>query len=230
MSKALVVLSGGQDSTTCLAWALTQFDEVHAITFRYGQKHAVELESAKKVAEMLGVASHEIVDVGPILKGTSPLVNPEYQVESYAGADVLPGGLEKTFVPGRNMLFLVLAGNRAYNLGCTNLVTGVCEEDFGGYPDCRQVFINSMENALVDGLAIDNDDPMAQMTIHTPLMHLTKKETVERALALPGCMEALAYSHTCYNGQVPPCGTCHACLLRSKGFAEAGVVDPLLAK
>lgn len=226
MSKCLVVLSGGQDSTTCLAWAKQQFDEVHAVTFDYGQRHSREINAAVTVAEMLGATSHEIVCVPDILKGTSPLVNKGEVVESYANADVLPGGLEKTFVPMRNMLFLVIAANRATCLGIDNLVTGVCQEDFGGYPDCRQSFITPTQLAINEALFLTPEEMTFQ--IHTPLMDLTKKASVELAVSLPGCMEALAFTHTCYNGENPPCGHCHACLLRSRGFAEAGIPDPLV--
>lgn len=224
MNKVLVILSGGQDSTTCLFWAKKHFDEVHAITFNYGQRHLVEIEAARDIARMAHVASHEVLYLGKnILAGTSPLTNPDFEVEKYASADVLPGGLEKTFVPGRNILFLTIAANRAYCLGAKNMVTGVAQEDFGGYPDCRAMFIHKQEQALQAGLDFG-------LMVHTPLMHLTKAETVTMAQNLPGCMEALAYSHTCYDGQVPPCGKCHACLLRARGFKQAGVIDPLVAR
>lgn len=227
MSKALVVLSGGQDSTTCLFWAKAHFDEVEAVTFNYGQRHRVEIQSAIKVAELAGV-KHEIVDVGPILAGSSPLVSGN-TLETYASADVLPGGLEKTFVPGRNAMFAVLAANRAYAARANAVVLGVSQEDYGGYPDCRIEFIRAMEAALNLGLRYDDADEF-KLTIETPVIYLDKKHTVELAMSLPGCMEALAYSHTCYAGQVPPCGSCHACLLRERGFALAGVQDPLVAR
>ena len=229
MKRCLVVLSGGQDSTTCLFWAKQVFDEVHAITFNYGQRHDREIQSAVEVAKMANVVTHEIIDMPAILKGTSPLVNSEEQVESYASADVLPGGLEKTFVPMRNMLFLTIAANRAICLGITNLVTGVCQEDFGGYPDCRQTFIDATQKAIVEALYLNPEDG-EKFEIHTPLMDLTKKETVELAAAIPGCMRALGWTHTCYNGDYPPCGHCHACLLRERGFKDAGVLDPLVVR
>lgn len=220
MSKALVVLSGGQDSTTCLYWAKARYDEIFAVTFDYGQRHSIEIEAAKAVAKMAGVVHHQIVKVGPILEGTSPLTNPNYQVEQYKDVESLPGGLEKTFVPGRNILFLTLAANRAYCLGADAIVTGVAQEDFGGYPDCREDFIKAMEYAVFKGLD-------CEITIETPLMHLSKRGTVDLARSLPGCMDALAHSHTCYNGHFPPCGKCHACLLRQKGFDLSGYDDPL---
>src|SRR6478736_2200945 len=151
-TKALVVLSGGQDSTTCLYWAKENFDEVHAITFNYGQKHAIEIQSAQKIAQMAGVASHEILEFpAGILKGSSPLVNPDSELEQYRDHGSLPGGLEKTFVPMRNQLFLTVAANRAYVLGITDLVTGVCQEDSGGYPDCTEDFILAVEDACCTG-------------------------------------------------------------------------------
>jgi 7-cyano-7-deazaguanine synthase len=220
--KALVVLSGGQDSTTCLYWALNNpnYSDVRTITFDYGQKHSVEIEAAQKIANLAGV-ENEIINIRDTLKGTSPLVNKDFEVEKYKDADSLPGGLEKTFVPSRNMLFLTIASNRAYIHDCSAIITGVSQEDFGGYPDCRQTFIDSMEKTFLTGL----EKPIK---IVTPLIDLNKKQTVELAVKLDGCMNALYFSHTCYEGEHPvPCGKCHACLLRQKGFDEAGVIDPI---
>lgn len=229
MSKALVILSGGQDSTTCLFYAKQRHDEVHAITFDYGQRHSVELKSAVSIAAMAGVKTHKVVRVGPILSGTSPLVNSNFQVDKYKDAQSLPGGLEKTFVPGRNALFLVLAANHAYDLRCNSVYTGVCGEDNGGYPDCRMDFIQSMQASINYGFRFDDNDPF-NLEICVPLMYLDKAESVHLAVSLPGCLEALAFSHTCYQGCVPPCGVCHACLLRSRGFDEAGITDPLVGR
>jgi 7-cyano-7-deazaguanine synthase len=222
MGKALVILSGGQDSTTCLFWAKREYDEVFALTFAYNQRHAIEIESARKIAAMAGV-KHEVMQLGHIFAGLSPLTDNSQEVARYKSAATLPGGLEATFVPGRNILFLAAAANRAYVLGCDDLVIGVSQEDFGGYPDCREEFIRNMEKALASGL----DRPIK---LATPLMFLGKKETVELAAQLPGCMQALAHSTTCYNGTQPPCLHCHACLLRVRGFKEAGVADPLLER
>lgn len=223
-TKALVILSGGQDSTTCLFWAKDNYDEVYAVTYDYGQKHAIEIESAKRVALLAGVQEHCVVHVGNILQGTSPLTNTSEKLEQYDSMFALPGGLEKTFVPGRNILFLTLAANHAYVRGIDVLVTGVCEEDFGGYPDCRNAFIKHMEMALVHGL----DKPA--LVIETPLMNLTKAASIHLAQKLPGCMHAMAYTHTSYDGQFPPVGNDHATLLRAKGFVEAGVADPLVCR
>ena len=229
--KALVVLSGGQDSTTCLFWAKSMFKEVHAVTYNYGQRHAIEIEAAKKVAELAGISDrHCIVDVGNILQGSSPLVSKE-TLEQYPDFNSLPGGLEKTFVPGRNMLFATLAANHAYARGIDRIVMGVCQEDFGGYPDCRLVFINAVEASVRTGFALSTEDPFYYFSIFTPLMHLSKAASVQLAINLEnGCYEALAYSHTSYDGQYPPVWHDHATLLRAKGFFEAGVPDPLIVR
>jgi 7-cyano-7-deazaguanine synthase len=245
----MVILSGGQDSTTCLFWAKHKIPgPLHAITFNYGQRHDREIESARYLARMAGVSSHEVLSLDgavgeriefgcpterlPILSGRSPLVNRSAQVGHYSSIKDLPGGVEPTFVPGRNALFLVLAANRAMMLPGAEegiiLITGVCEEDFGGYPDCRQRFIDSMAMSLTEALYIDGEN--AGVTILTPLMHLNKCETVKLATTLPGCMTALAYTHTCYDGEYPPNPSNHASLLRARGFAEAGVADPLIVR
>lgn len=229
-TRALVVLSGGQDSTTCLFWAGREFDEVHAVTFDYGQRHKIEIDSAIKIAQMAAVDSHEIIRLGDdILKGTSPLVSGE-QLEQYDDFHALPGGLEKTFVPMRNQLFLTVAANRAYCLGINEIVTGVCQEDSGGYPDCRQSFIDAFEVTSSRGTFTGERDTLSHLLVHTPLMNLTKAESVYLAQTLPGCMEALAYSHTSYDGAYPPTGHDHATLLRAKGFFEADVPDPLILR
>ncbi len=232
MKKALVVLSGGQDSTTCLFWAKQRFDVVHCITFNYGQRHQIELDAADTVASLADVlpTHHRFVTVGNILESTSPLVDQKAKLEKYKDAQSLPGGLEKTFVPGRNMLFAVLAANHAYALGITDIVMGVCEEDYGGYPDCRETFIIAVEKAIRAGFGYDDSDPFTAFEIHTPLMHMTKAESVEFAHSMPKCWEALAFTHTAYDGKYPPIGKDHASLLRAKGFEEAGLPDPLVLR
>lgn len=230
-TKALIVLSGGQDSTTCAFWAREQGFELHAITVDYGQKHIIELDAALAIGEKAGVRTHEVIALGKgVLKGTSPLVNPDEELAQYTDHGSLPGGLEKTFVPMRNQLFLTLAANRAYVLGCSVLITGVCQEDFGGYPDCRRVFINSLEYTCSMGTFTGQDGAPGPLQILTPLMDLTKAQSVDLALTLPGCYEAMAYSHTSYDGAYPPTGHDHATLLRAKGFEEANVPDPLVLR
>lgn len=230
MPNALVVLSGGQDSTTCLFWARQHYDEVHAITFDYGQRHVLEIEAARKVATMAGVATHTVVEVGPLLLSTSPLVDRSRELETYqdyASMDAIIGDrVELTFVPLRNAFFLTLAANHAVAMGCNALVTGVCQMDNANYPDCRAEFIHAQERALNEALGWPNH----ALTIATPLIYLSKAESIQLAQGLPGCMEALAYSHTCYAGEFPPCGKCHACVLREEGFRQAGVTDPLVER
>lgn len=239
-TKALVVLSGGQDSTTCLFWARENFDEVHAITFDYGQRHAIEIDAAKKVAALSGIASHEIVKVPDCLVSTSPLTSNselEQYENHYQMEGVIGDRVEKTFVPMRNTLFLTIAMNRAVALGVYALVTGICESDNANYPDCTENFRRKFETLANQSLGLyepgfyRNDkavDPY--FTINAPLMYCDKASTVKMAMELPGCMEALAYSHTSYDGNYPPTDMNHANVLRAKGFEDAGVPDPLVVR
>jgi 7-cyano-7-deazaguanine synthase len=219
----LVLLSGGQDSTTCLYCAKAVNDRIVALTINYGQRHQREIAAALKIADMAGANSHEIAIVPEILRGTSPLTDLSRKVHTYESADKLPGGLENTFVPARNVLFLTIAANRAYIEDCNAIYIGVSQEDYGGYPDCRQEFLTHMESSLASALE-------RPIKIVAPLINKNKKQTVLLAKQLEGCWDALAYSHTCYQGSLPPCGKCHACLLRARGFQEAGVPDPLLQR
>lgn len=227
MDKALVILSGGQDSTTCLFWALQKFPVVGALTFDYNQRHSLEIESAMLIANMANV-KHEILELGPILKGKSPLTNPEENLELYNNYDemdkIIGDRVELTFVPMRNMLFLTLAANRAVVGGYTHIVTGVCQQDNANYPDCREEFIANVETTIRSSLGNN------ELSIETPLMHLSKAESIRLAMTLPGCMEALAYSHTAYDGKFPPTSKDHASTLRAQGFLEAGVADPLVVR
>lgn len=212
MSKALVLFSGGQDSTTCLVWAKNRFDEIVAVTFDYGQRHDIELECAQKIAQQLGV-EHIIQDLD-VLNDLCPTALTRENIE-IAWSDNLPN----TFVPGRNLVFLSFAGIIAYQRGISDIVSGVCQTDFSGYPDCREHFIKSLEQTMK--LALDFG-----FVFHTPLMHLSKKETV-LLMRKHGGLKLLGHSHTCYEGKRPACGKCPACLLRIKGFLEAGIEDPL---
>jgi 7-cyano-7-deazaguanine synthase len=226
--KALVVFSGGQDSTTCLYWAFDKWgdENVKTISFDYGQRHSIELESAKFICNLAGM-EFDLIKTRNILRSVSPLVDSHVQMDLYNSVDEFEPGVQKTFVPGRNILFLTIAANIAYHHGAKNIVVGVCEEDFGGYYDCRQEFVTSMQKALNQGLFGKDQG----LVLHAPLMYLDKKRTVELALDLgPRCIEALGYSHTCYEGEFPPCGKCHSCLLRARGFKEARVIDPLLER
>lgn len=217
--RALVVLSGGQDSTTCLYWAMHRFgaERVATVTFDYGQRHRVELECARTIAGHAGV-SNAIVPIDTFAAlGGNALTDDAIDV---GAADRRAPDLPNTFVPGRNLIFLTFAAAFAWQRGIRHLVTGVAQTDYSGYPDCRETTIESLQETLRLGLDAD-------VTIHTPLMHRSKKETVELAVEL-GALEAMGLTHTCYNGERPPCGRCPACELRAKGFAEAGIEDPLV--
>ena len=218
--SALVVFSGGQDSTTCLYWAIKHFKEVRTLTFDYGQRHRIELECAKKIAQLADVP-HEVLSIETFAKlGGNALTGSE-EVEAQKENNMREG-LPNTFVPGRNLILLSFAAARAWQLGIESIVTGVCQTDYSGYPDCRKNTIAALQLALNLGME-------RQFVLHTPLMWLNKAQTVIMAQDL-GALKALSFSHTCYNGTFPPCGTCPACHLRQKGFLEAGVIDPLIKR
>ena len=212
--RAFVLFSGGQDSTTCLAQALHDFDgSVHCVGFKYGQLHSIELEQASKIAKLAGVG-FDVVDLSFISDlSDNALTNSSIPIEHKDGE------LPSTFVEGRNMFFLSSAAVLAKKMGCHVIYTGVCQTDYSGYPDCRDEFIKSLEKTT--SLALDY-----KIEIRTPLMWLTKAETILLMDKL-GNLDWYGYSHTCYKGQRPACGTCPACRLRLKGFEEAGVKDPL---
>ena len=234
MSKALIILSGGQDSTTCLFWAKSRFDEVHAITFDYGQRHVLEIDAARKVAELAGVKSHEVVSVPNCLVSTSPLTS-HAELEQYSDAEemenIIGNRVELTFVPMRNMFFFVIAMNRAVALGCTELVTGICQEDNANYPDCTEAFRGKFEDCANQSLGTSAQIGRPRgFRLHAPLMNLTKAESVNFARCLPGCWGALAYTHTSYDGKYPPTDMNHANVLRAAGFEQACEADPLVLR
>ena len=206
-NKAVVVFSGGQDSTTCLFWAMEQFDEVIAVTFDYGQRHKLEIECAKEIANELGV-EHHILDMA-LLNQLAPNALTRDDIAVQAGED---GALPNTFVEGRNMLFLTFAGVLAKVKGAKHIITGVCETDFSGYPDCRDVFIKSLNVTM--NLAMDYD-----FVIHTPLMWLNKAQTWELADKMSRLDYVRTRTLTCYNGiKGDGCGECPACILRKNGL------------
>ena len=219
MSKrAVVTLSGGQDSTTCLWWALERFGagNVETITFDYGQRHRIELDCARKIARFAGVSNTVLpIDTFAALGGNA-LTDSTVAVRSRDA-----GALPATFVPGRNLIFLTFAAAYAWPRDIRDLVTGVAQTDYSGYPDCRQETLDALSKALYLGME-------RNYSIHAPLMHLTKKDTVLLAQKL-GALPAMKLTHTCYEGVRPPCGHCQACELRAKGFAEAGIADPLVS-
>lgn len=213
MKTALILHSGGQDSTTCLAWAMKKFDAIETISFDYGQRHTIELQAAKKICKKLGIKNTVLkTDIFQQLGKNALTHNVQIKTPKK--------GLPSTFVPGRNIFFLTLAAAYAYDKGIHNIVTGVCETDYSGYPDCRKNTIQSLEKTLSYGM----DTPFK---IHTPLMFLTKAETIQLIKKL-NHFELLALTHTCYQGKTPPCKKCPSCILRAKGFKEAKEKDPLL--
>jgi 7-cyano-7-deazaguanine synthase len=232
MDKALVVLSGGQDSTTCLFWALDKYDKVEAITFDYGQRHSIEIEAARTIAKLSGIEFHEIVKVPDCLISASPLTS-NNNLEKYESAaqmeNVIGNRRELTFVPMRNALFLTIAANRAEAKGISTIITGVCQMDNANYDDCRKVFIDATVDYINYALGHDHRGTK-QIKIVTPLMNLSKSESVKLAASIPGCFEALAYSHTSYDGKYPPTDMNHANVLRAQGFEEAHLPDPLVIR
>lgn len=234
--RALVVLSGGQDSTTCLVMAVNTYgaDNVHTITFDYGQRHRREIDAAYQVAFLMGIPieRQELVEVGPILKGSSPLTNNSVALEQYSDFaqmdKVIGDRVEKTFVPMRNALFLTLAANRAAVLGARVIVTGVCEEDNANYPDCREDFIREMETMVNTSLGFST--PEYLISISTPLIKMRKADAIRYMWHTAGQLGVLAFTHTAYDGQYPPVGHDHASILRAHSFEEAGLPDPLVLR
>ncbi|MBT2755521.1 7-cyano-7-deazaguanine synthase QueC [Mesobacillus foraminis] len=207
--KAVVVFSGGQDSTTCLFWAMEQFSEVVAVTFDYNQRHQQEIDCAKAITGELGI-QHHILDMS-LLNQLAPNALTRDDIEVKDGEN---GELPSTFVPGRNLLFMSFAGILARQIGARHIVTGVCETDFSGYPDCRDIFIKSLNVTL--NLSMDDN-----FVIHTPLMWLNKAETWKLADDLGAFEFVREKTLTCYNGIVSDgCGECPACRLRKNGLDE----------
>lgn len=214
---ALVVMSGGQDSVTCLGVALRDCHSVEALSFDYGQKHKVELDAARLICTERGIP-HNTLDLSPILQSmqSSALIN--------HGDTSIPhpilSGVPASFVPARNALFLTAAYGIALEKGCTHIYTGVCQTDYSGYPDCREVFVASLNAALNIGY-------QSNIKIVTPLMHLNKAQTFALADEV-GILETVVNdSVTCYNGDIDTrhdwgrgCGTCPACELRARGWKE----------
>ncbi|MCE5037486.1 7-cyano-7-deazaguanine synthase QueC [Staphylococcus auricularis] len=205
-NKAVVVFSGGQDSTTCLFWAKKHFEHVELVTFQYGQRHDTEIEVAQQIAQEQGLKYH-ILDMS-LLSQLTPNALTQHDMDIEQTDDDMPN----TFVPARNLLFLSFAGALAYQINAKNIITGVCETDFSGYPDCRDSFIKSMNVTL--SLAMDKD-----FVIHTPLMWLDKKQTWALSDDL-GVLDYVRYNTlTCYNGIIGTgCGECPACKLRARGL------------
>jgi 7-cyano-7-deazaguanine synthase len=227
MTNAIVLLSGGLDSATTLALAKAAGFTPYALSFRYGQRHGVELDAAARVAAALGVAEHMIIDIDLRRIGGSALTA-DIAVPKGRELDAIGNGIPITYVPARNTIFLSFALAWAETLGANDIFIGVNALDYSGYPDCRPEYIAAFEH-LAHLATRSGVEGHARLRIHAPLIRLTKAEIIRQGQGL-GVDYALTSS--CYDpgpsGQ--PCGGCDSCLLRAHGFAEAGVEDPLLAR
>lgn len=220
---SVVLLSGGLDSATTLAIARADGFDPYALSFRYGQRHAAELAAARRVAAQLGAASHVVLDIDLRVFGGSALTG-DLAVPKNRAPDAIGEGIPPTYVPARNTIFLSFALAWAEVLGARHIHIGVNALDYSGYPDCRPEYIAAFERTANLGTRAGVEG--RRLTIHAPLIRLTKGAIVRRALAL-GVDVSLTSS--CYDpsDQGVACGRCDACLLRLKGFAEAGVSDPI---
>jgi 7-cyano-7-deazaguanine synthase len=223
---AVILLSGGLDSSTVLAIAQHEGYEPYALSFRYGQRHAVELDAANRVAQAAGVARHVVADIDLRVFGGSALTA-ELDVPHHDSVDDLdPNGIPITYVPARNTVFLSFALAWAETLGASDVFIGVSALDYSGYPDCRPEYIAAYE-AMANLATKAGVEGTQKLRIHTPLINLTKSETIARGLEL-----GVDYSltHSCYDPTQDgrACGSCDSCLLRGRGFNELGLTDPAL--
>lgn len=218
MKKAVVLLSGGLDSSTAVYLAKREGFEVYAISFDYGQRHDKELNCAKNVAEKAGVKEHVIVTTNMNVWGGSALTDKNIEVpEGKEDSKDIP----VTYVPARNMIFLAYAASYAEAIGAQDIFIGVSEVDYSGYVDCREEFINAMENAINHGTVCAVEQGR-KIKIHAPFLNMTKAEEIKLGMEL-GVDYSLTWS--CYKGEALACGTCDSCMLRLKAFEEAGYKD-----
>lgn len=227
MKKAVCLLSGGLDSTTALAIAQAEGFDVHALSFRYGQRHSVELDKAGAFARQRAVAEHIIVDFDLRMIGGSALTA-NIDVPKHDRISELGSGIPVTYVPARNTIFLSFALGWAEVLGAEDIFLGVNALDYSGYPDCRPEYIEAFES-LANLATKAGVEGRQKLKIHVPLMQMTKADIIRRGLGLD---VDYAETSSCYDpGQKgKPCGRCDSCLLRAKGFEEVGVADPLYIK
>jgi 7-cyano-7-deazaguanine synthase len=224
--KAVVLLSGGLDSATALAVAISENYEAYALSFRYGQRHTVELDAAARVARAQGATRHVIAEIDLRTFGGSALTDDSIAVPHHDSADDLDDAIPVTYVPARNTIFLSFALAWAETLGASDVFIGVSALDYSGYPDCRPEYITAFER-MANLATKAGVEGRQQLKIHTPLIQLTKAGTIRRGLEL-GVDYGL--THSCYDpaGGLA-CGSCDSCLLRARGFAELGLTDPALA-
>jgi len=223
MKKAIVLHSGGLDSTTLLYHAKELGYEVYAISFDYGQRHDKEIETAKNAARIAGVKDHKLVKINLDAWGGSALTDKNIDVPNFTGNE---NEIPVTYVPARNMVFLSIAASWGEAIGAQDIFIGVSEVDYSGYVDCRQSFIKAMESAINMGTvsAVEQNKPF---TIHAPFISMTKDQEI-----ILGTKLGVDYGKTwsCYNGEDEACGTCDSCVLRLKAFEKAGMKDPLKYK
>jgi 7-cyano-7-deazaguanine synthase len=227
MPNAVVLLSGGLDSTTTLAIARAEGFTPYALSFRYGQRHQVELESAARVAQALGAAEHVVADIDLRRFGGSALTG-DIDVPKQRSLEQMGEGIPVTYVPARNTVFLSFALAWAEVLHASDIFIGVNALDYSGYPDCRPEYIAAYEH-MANLATAAGVEGRQRLKIHTPLIQLTKAEIIRKGTDL-GVDYALTSS--CYDpgADGKPCGACDSCLLREKGFREAGITDPLRIK
>lgn len=225
--KAVVLLSGGLDSSTVLKIATAKHSYVYALSFRYGQRHSVELDCARRVADSANVANHVIVDIDLRQFGGSALTD-DIDVPKDRSDSEMADEIPITYVPARNTIFLSFALAWAEVLKADNIYVGVNAVDYSGYPDCRPEFITAFET-MANLATKETVEGRSNITIHTPLIDLTKEQIIREGIAL-----GVDYSLTssCYDPEDDgnPCRSCDSCLLRQKGFSAAGVADPLIEK
>ncbi|MBK1703695.1 7-cyano-7-deazaguanine synthase QueC [Halochromatium glycolicum] len=228
MTKAVVLLSGGLDSATVLAISRASGFEPYALSFRYGQRHGAELEAAARVAAALGALEHRISEIDLGQFGGSALTAAEIAVPKDRSAEAIGEGIPVTYVPARNTVFLSLALAWAEVIGASDLFIGVNALDYSGYPDCRPEYIAAFEQ-MANLATAAGVSGRQRLRLHAPLIDLSKAQIIRRGHAL-GVDYGLTSS--CYDPgpEGRPCGHCDACLLRAKGFAEAGLADPLLQR
>ncbi len=218
--KAVVLLSGGLDSCTCMAVAQSKGYELYAISFNYHQRHSIELEGAKRIASFYGVKHHLIIETNMDAIGGSALTDENIAVPD---GDVERDDVPVTYVPARNMIFLSYAVGYAEVVGAGHVYIGVNSVDYSGYPDCRPEFIQRFQ-ALADYATTATAVEGKKITIETPLQDLSKKDIVLLGTKLGA---PLQFTHSCYKGGDKACGVCDSCQLRLHGFAAAGVEDPV---